>query len=120
MEYKLDTGTSTDNDKNMEVVSKFWNLGPTKTSIQPTDNKDYWKKMADIWNCSEREARTRLCANCEYYNNTPSMQEQMLTIPLNKFDLDGGGRGYCHAFKFICHNLRTCQAWEEKEFELED
>jgi hypothetical protein len=29
---------------------------------------------------------------------------------------DGGGRGYCHKFDFICHNLRTCQAWEKKQY----
>ena len=38
-------------------------------------------------------------------------------------DKDGGGRGYCHKFDFICHNLRTCMAWEgksESESETEE
>jgi hypothetical protein len=41
----------------------------------------------------------------------------MDAIPLNALDMDGGGRGYCTKFDFICHNLRSCQAWERKDFE---
>jgi hypothetical protein len=48
------------------------------------------------------------------------MISQMEAIPLDKYDMDGGGRGYCHKFDFICHNLRTCQAWEGKDFCLKD
>lgn len=120
MQYIMDISTEKENKENMLVVAKYWNLGPEKTSIQPKDNIEYWSKMSAIWNIDEAEARTRLCANCEYYNNSSSMMMQMNLIPLTKFDLDGGGRGYCHKFDFICHNLRTCQAWEEKDFELED
>jgi hypothetical protein len=40
----------------------------------------------------------------------------MDAIPLTSFDMDGGGRGYCTKFDFICHNLRTCMAWERKDF----
>ena len=43
--------------------------------------------------------------------------EYMSVVPIDKLDEDGGGRGYCVKFEFICHNLRTCSAWEEKEFE---
>lgn len=75
--------------------------------------------MALAWKIPVEEARRRLCANCEYYNNTPEAQAEMESIPFNKYDLDGGGRGYCTEFDFICHNLRTCQGWEKKEFENE-
>ena len=88
-------------------------------AVQPKDNKPYWEMMALVWNISPEEARRRLCANCEYYNNTPEAQEEMESIPFNKYDLDGGGRGYCVEFNFICHNLRTCQGWEKKDFENE-
>lgn len=120
MNYIMDIKTAEQNDNNMRIVSKYWNLGPLKTSVKNTDNIDYWSKMALVWNISEEVARTRLCANCEYYNNTSDMMLQMNIIPLNSFDLDGGDRGYCHKFDFICHNLRTCQGWEEKEFKLEE
>ena len=41
----------------------------------------------------------------------------MEAVEEDEYDADGGGRGYCTKFEFICHNLRVCQAWEEKEFE---
>jgi hypothetical protein len=44
----------------------------------------------------------------------------MESVPLDQYDRDGGGRGYCVKFDFICHNLRVCQAWEEKSFETPD
>ena len=103
-----------DNDKNMALVKAEWNLGPEKASEEPTANKEYWVKMAEVWQTSEKEARRQMCANCEYFDNTPEMMEQMDVVPFSEFDADGGGRGYCHKFDFICHNLRTCQAWERK------
>ena len=105
-----------DNEKNMANVKKNWNLGPEKASPEPDANSDYWLLMADVWGIEEEEARRRLCANCEYFENTPEMMEAMEDIPFNQFDADGGGRGYCHKFDFICHNLRTCQAWERKNY----
>lgn len=109
-----------DNEKNMAMVKAEWNLGPEKASEEPTANKEYWVKMAEVWQTSEKEARRQLCANCEYFENTPEMMEEMDVVPFNSFDADGGGRGYCHKFDFICHNLRTCQAWERKEYSAEE
>lgn len=111
--------TARQNVKNRDNVVQNWALGPEKTSVDPKANAPYWRNMADLWDVTEPEARRRFCANCEYYNNTSDMQEQMEAIPLDKFDQDGGGRGYCVKFDFICHNLRVCQAWEEKPFESE-
>lgn len=108
-----------DNRRNRDGVVKNWALGPEETSVDPKANGDYWSKMADLWEVPEEEARRRFCANCEYYNNTAEMQAQMEAIPLDKFDMDGGGRGYCVKFDFVCHNLRTCQAWEPKPFKSE-
>lgn len=118
--YTMEISTAAENVKNRDVVVKYWNLMPEVTSVLPSANKAEWSNMAKIWNVDEVEARTRLCANCEYYDNTSTMMLQMNKIPLDKFDMDGGGRGYCHKFEFICHNLRTCQAWETKKFELMD
>ena len=118
--YEMEISTASQNAKNRDIVVKHWNLLPEKASVIPTANKEEWSKIAKVWNISEKEARRRLCANCEYYDNTDYMMAQMEKIPLDKFDLDGGGRGYCHKFEFICHNLRTCQAWETKDFELQD
>lgn len=102
---------------NRDNVIENWMLGPEKASVEPKANADYWRQMADVWGVDEAQARRQLCANCEYFNNTPAMQEQMEAVPLDAYDRDGGGRGYCVKFDFICHNLRSCQAWEEKGFE---
>lgn len=104
--------------ENRDVVVKLvrdWSLGPRKTSVVKTDNKDYWKKIAGIWYVTEAEARRRLCSNCEYAENNVEFIEAMEHIPNSAFDLDGGGRVWCDKFNFICHNLRTCQAWEPKD-----
>lgn len=111
-----DISTARKNVRNRQNVIDNWELGPEKASVDPKANGAYWQKMADIWEIDEAQARRQLCANCEYFNNTPDMQEKMESIPLDQFDRDGGGRGYCTKFDFICHNLRTCQAWEEKPF----
>jgi hypothetical protein len=60
------------------------------------------------------------CSNCEYYDNSTMTQAKMEKIPFNEWDVDAGFRGYCHKFEFICHDLRSCQAQEEREFEFED
>ena len=43
----------------------------------------------------------------------------MEVVPQDEFDKDGGGRGYCHKFEFICHNLRVCKAWEKAPVMME-
>lgn len=108
------------NKANRDNVIRNWSLGPENATVEPNANGPYWRKMAGLWDVSEPEARRQMCANCEYYNNTPAMMEEMEAIPLDKYDMDGGGRGYCERFDFICHSLRTCQAWEEKAYEEED
>lgn len=117
---KMKISTAEENQRNMLVVANNWMLGPLKASEEPEANKPFWSKFAEAMRVTEEEARCMLCANCEYYNNTKDMMLQMNKIPFDKFDRDGGGRGYCHEFDFICHNLRTCQKWETKDFYLKD
>jgi hypothetical protein len=107
--------STSENRKNRQVVIDEWKLGPEKASVEPSANGPFWKGVAAAWDMTEKEARRRLCANCDYFQNDPMMQAKMESIPLDKFDMDGGGRGYCEKFDFVCHNLRVCQAWEEDE-----
>jgi hypothetical protein len=102
--------------KNTQNAIDNWMLGPLVPSNSRTANKDYWKEFASATLISEKEARRRLCSNCEYYNNTPDMKAEMEAIPMNKYDVAAGSRGYCTKLDFICHDLRVCLAWEEKEF----
>jgi len=105
--------TEESNEIAMAMVKKNWNLGPEKASEDPEANKAYWEKMAELWQTDEEQARRQLCANCEYFDNSTKAMKFMDQVPISKYDKDGGGRGYCTKFDFICHNLRTCQAWDE-------
>jgi hypothetical protein len=112
--------TAAENKKNTQVVIDDWMLGPENPSNEPGANKPYWMKLAKAMQVEEKEARRRRCSNCEYYDNSTMMQAKMERISQNQWDTNAGFRGYCHKFDFICHDLRSCQAWEEREFEMED
>jgi hypothetical protein len=112
--------TVAENKKNTQVVIEDWMLGPENPSHEPGASKPYWMKLAKAMQIDEKEARRRRCSNCEYYDNSTMMQAKMERISQNQWDTNAGFRGYCHKFDFICHDLRSCQAWEEREFETED
>jgi hypothetical protein len=109
--------STAENKKNTQTVIDDWMLGPQNPSNEPTANKDYWVSLGDAMQVDEKEARRRRCSNCEYYDNSTMMQAKMEKIPRNDWDKDAGFRGYCHKFDFICHDLRSCQAWEEYEMD---
>jgi hypothetical protein len=112
VEIEISTVNPQENEENEKRAIEEWNLGPETPSEKPGENVEYWQKMAYTWDIDEAEARRRLCANCEYFDNTPERLEAMESVPFNQFDEGGGGRGYCHKFEFICHNLMVCQAWK--------
>jgi hypothetical protein len=109
--------TPAENRKNTKMVIEQWMLGPEVPSDEPGANKPYWMKLARAWQVDEAEARRQRCSNCEYYDNSVEKQEMMDSIPRNEWDKGAGFRGYCNKFDFICHDLRSCQAWEEREYE---
>jgi hypothetical protein len=111
--------TAAENKKNTQVVIDDWMLGPENPSNEPTANKVYWVALGQAMQVDEKEARRRRCSNCEYFENTPLMQAKMDRIPRNQWDQNAGYRGYCHKFDFICHDMRSCQAWEEREYEAD-
>ena len=107
--------TTAENKKNTQTVIDDWMLGPKDPSNEPTANKVYWVTLGKAMQVDEKEARRRRCSNCEYYDNSVMTQVKMDKIPRNEWDTNAGFRGYCHNFDFICHDMRSCQAWEEKE-----
>jgi len=109
--------TAAENKKNTQVVIDDWMLGPENPSNEPGANKPYWMKLANAMQVDEKEARRRRCSNCEYFFNDPLTQAKMDRIPRNQWDDGAGYRGYCKKFDFICHDMRSCQAWEEREQE---
>jgi hypothetical protein len=111
--------TAAENKKNTQVVIDDWMLGTENPSKEPGANKTYWMALVKAMQVDEKEARRRRCSNCEYYDNSTMMQAKMERIPQNDWDTGAGFRGYCHKFDFICHDMRSCQAWEEREFDLD-
>ena len=116
LDIKTGIGSAKEISANTENAINNYSLGPLNPDLP---NKEYWSKMSKAFRITTDEAKRQRCGNCEYYENTPSMLEQMEAIPLNKYDLYDGQaqRGYCHKLEFICHNSRLCSVWEEKEFE---
>lgn len=112
--------TAAENKKNTKVVIDDWMLGPEKPSNEREANPEYWRALGKAMQVDEAEARRRRCSNCEYYDNSTLTQAKMDKIHWNAWDVDAGFRGYCTKFDFICHDLRSCQAWEEREFEFDD
>lgn len=105
------------NKKNTQIVIDDWMLGPEKPSNERGANPEYWRALGKAMQVDEAESRRRRCSNCEYYDNSTLMQAKMDKIPWNQWDDNAGYRGYCDRFEFICHDLRSCQAWEEREEE---
>ena len=109
--------TTAENKKNTKMVIDDWMLGPENPSNERGANPEYWSALANAWQVDEEEARRRRCSNCEYFINSTLMQAKMDKIPWNEWDVGAGYRGYCEKFSFICHDMRACQAWEEREEE---
>jgi len=112
--------TTAENKKNTQVAIKDWMLGPEDPSNEPDANPTFWVAVGKAMQVDETEARRRRCSNCEYYDNSTLTQAKMERIPRNQWDNNAGFRGFCTKFEFVCHDLRLCQAWEEREFEFED
>lgn len=109
--------TAAENKRNTAMVIEKWDLGPQVPSNEPKANGEYWIGLGAAMQVDESEARRRRCSNCEYYDNSTLTQMKMEKIPLNSFDKNAGFRGFCEKFDFICHDLRSCQAWEPREEE---
>jgi hypothetical protein len=109
--------TKESNEKIRDTLMETQMLGPENTQEA---NTEFWRGLANVWRISPDQAKRRLCANCEYFDDAPETLEAMEVVPQDEFDKDGGGRGYCHKFEFICHNLRVCKAWEKDMKEMED
>ncbi len=109
--------TKESNEKIRDTLMETQMLGPENTQEA---NTEFWRGLANVWRISPDQAKRRLCANCEYFDDAPETLEAMEVVPQDEFDKDGGGRGYCHKFEFICHNLRVCKAWEKGMKEEDD
>lgn len=101
------------NDKMTKALMETRHLG----AKDPANPGKFWIEIADFWELPVEMAKEQTCSNCEYFDNTLEAKNAMSVVPMNDFDKSGGNRGYCHKYTFICHDLRTCDQWEEKEYE---
>ena len=94
-------------------------------------NRAFWAKKADVWDVSERDAKTSLCGNCAAFNVSDDMKECIAKGIGMDADPWGSIRladlGYCEIFDFKCAASRTCDAWVvggpntgEQEGEMEE
>jgi len=104
--------TAESNKKTRDTLVETQMLGPIKTAEA---NGEFWRGLANVWRISPDQAKRKLCANCEYFDDQPETLEAMEVVPQDEFDKDGGGRGYCNKYTFICHTLRVCRQWEKSE-----
>jgi hypothetical protein len=109
--------TKESNEKIRDTLMETQMLGPKNTQEA---NTEYWRGLANVWRISPDQAKRRLCANCEYFDDAPETLEAMEVVPQDEFDKDGGGRGYCNKYTFVCHSLRVCRRWEKDMKEEDD
>ena len=103
------------NLKNRQKAIDVAEYGPLNPK-EPNDK--YWKKIADIWDVTESEAKKQRCGNCAAFIQTSKMNkciEDGLAAgdtKENAWDtIKAGDLGYCEAFDFKCASARTCSAW---------
>jgi len=109
------------NVKNHLSTIKEHGLGPADPR-QP--NEEFWKQKAMRWNCTEGDARGRLCANCEHYVNTTEIQDCIANGPAYELkasqlpltpkwtDIESHPVAYCTLFDITCSPVRTCDEQE--------
>jgi len=96
-----------ENAKTRTFLMENWNLGPDRTN-QP--NTDYWRTLSKVWRISPEQAKRNLCANCEYFNDSPDMVAKMESVPEDRFDKDGLSNSKRPAVELVsaadCHSSK--------------
>mgnify|MGYP003343474851 FL=1 len=98
---------------------KFANLGPADPR-QP--EVDFWTDKMIRWKVQEGEARSRLCMNCEEYDDSPEVVSAFKSgeggtllasdVDPTWADIPGLPTGNCLRWSISCASLRTCDDWE--------
>ena len=91
------------NTKNRNATRKNHMYGP----LNVDEPGDYWKKLAEKWETSEKAAKKSTCGVCVAFDISPRMKECM---PGPVSDPDGE-LGYCWMHHFKCHSARSCDTW---------
>jgi len=104
------------NLKNRDWAFKNVGYGPAN----PESPEDFWKKRADEWDTSEKNAQTMRCGNCSAFIQTPEMMDCIVKGIQGEESgnetyanevVGSAELGYCELFEFKCAADRTCSAW---------
>jgi len=102
------------NIKNRQNAIETADYGP----LNPNEPNDaFWKKKGDRWNVSADEAKKQRCGNCILFVRSPRIIACIEGALGNEVGntamdiVDAGKIGYCEAFDFKCHSMRTCDSW---------
>lgn len=98
---------------------KLANLGPADPR-QPS--VAFWDDKMIRWKVREGEARSRLCMNCEEYDDSPEIIDCIKSgqggtlkasdVDSTWADIPGMPTGNCNRWNITCSALRTCDDWE--------
>lgn len=84
----------------------------------PNEPGDFWKKIADVWDITEKSAQTMRCGNCSAFDVSDKMRSCIEAGMIGKdlsidamATIDKADLGYCNILHFKCAGDRTCKAW---------
>jgi hypothetical protein len=99
-------------------------------ALGPPDPREpsnvFWADKATKWQVPEGEARSRLCMNCEHYDDSEEniqcikegkggqIKPSGLPVTPKWADIAGMPSAVCTRFNITCSSIRTCDDWEEK------
>lgn len=121
MECPLALRSTEENIRNHIKTIKEHGLGPADPR---KSNAAFWQDKAKKWGVTEGDARGRLCANCEHYIQTPSIQKCIEETPAKNFktsmvpnkpslaDIESKPVAICALYDITCSPTRTCDSQE--------
>jgi hypothetical protein len=121
MECPLALRSTSQNIRNHVKTMKEHGLGPADPREK---NTAFWQDKAKKWGVTEGDARGRLCANCEHYIETPSIQKCINEGPMKNFktsmvpndpplaDIESKPVAWCILYDITCSPTRTCDSQE--------
>lgn len=105
------------NVKNHLIAIEKYGLGPADPR---KPNNEFWADKATKWNCTEGDARGRLCANCGFYVNAKIIKDCIDGYPVKNLkasdlpvtpkwaNIESKPQAYCTALDITCSPVRTC------------
>jgi len=87
-----------------------YGYGPMNPNLE---NREFWKKKAELWKNTPKEAMKSKCGNCAAFNRSEEILRKISENlgPAGKKITDMAGLGFCEMFHFKCAAERTCDAW---------